>query len=75
VPAKKLSHIHGLNKFSCSLIQLFFLAARRLFYLDGKKVFWKKFQPHNQKSYVLCSNKKIKIRDLWGLASAANMRL
>ena len=73
VPAKKLSGIHGLSKISCSLIQMFFHAARRLFHLDGKKIFWEKFQPQSQKSYVLFSNKKIKIKDLLGLTKVTNM--
>lgn len=75
VPAQTLSSIYGLNKFSSFLIKAVFRTARKIFHLDGKRIFWEKFQPQKQRVYLVFGHKKIKIRDLIALAKTSNMQL
>jgi lysylphosphatidylglycerol synthetase-like protein (DUF2156 family) len=75
VPAQELKDIQGLNFFSSWLIRRVFSIARKLFHLDGKRVFWQKFQPKGEASYVLFSGLRIKIRDIIGIIRALNVSI
>ncbi len=75
VPAKELGDIQGLSKISSGLIRFLFKVCRKLFHFDGKKIFWQKFQPKTEPSYVLFSSTSIKIKDIAGIIKAANMSL
>lgn len=73
VPAQELCSIHGFRKISSFAIRTFFGIARKVFHLDGKRVFWQKFQPKGETSYVLFGKSKIKIKDVLGIIRALNM--
>lgn len=73
VPAKQLGEIIGLNKLYSKLMRLGYKAARLVFHLDGKKIFWQKFQPRSQKCYLVFSESRISKRVVLGLVRALNM--
>src|SRR4029079_10605435 len=48
---EELGEIIGLNIFSAWLGRLAFKAAKRIFHLDRRRRYWRKFQPHKERSY------------------------
>lgn len=73
VPTEKLGRIRGFKRFSSCMIYSMFHVAKRMFHLDGKQVFWEKFQPRGEPSHVLFGKSRIKIGDIKALIYALNM--
>lgn len=75
VPARQLGKIYGLGSFSKKLATVIYQVARKYFHLDSRKVFWEKFHPETQPTYLLFSQPRIRIKELFGLVNALNVRL
>lgn len=69
---KDLGDIGGLGKISTWIARLSFKIARKIAHLDGLNMFWGKFHPKREPSYLLFSNTHISIRELVGLRRALN---
>lgn len=73
VVESQIKEISGMNSFSAWMLRSIFQIAKRVFRLDGQTVFWEKFQPKLEPSYILfedtgpCS--------LYGLFQALNVKL
>lgn len=73
VTAMQIRHIVGMGTFSSWLIRAVFKAAKIFFRLDGQTVFWEKFQPNIEPSYVLFD--KINFQALKALLRAMNAHI
>ena len=72
VPGLTLGEIVGLNTFGIFASRCIYKLAKLVFYLGGTKTFWEKFHPQKEPSYLLFSQRTIRIRDLIGLSRAMN---
>lgn len=72
-PSSELKEIVGLNPFSASIAKLTFKAINKLFHLDGHKVFWDKFHPESQGSFLLFTSTSIGLKEILALKNALNV--
>lgn len=70
VPAEDLGEIKGLSKFSAWVCRVVFKMARWLFHLEQRKLYWEKFRPNTEKSYLLFSNPHIGFKEIKALMNA-----
>lgn len=75
VPAKQLGEIVGPGSISAWLLRQAFKGATTIFRLNGRMKFWEKFQPACRPSYVLFSQSRIHLREIWALMRALNVGL
>lgn len=73
VPMEKLGRVEGLNNFSTLIAKISFSFANQLFHLQRKMDFWQKFHPDSESSYLLFSEPKIGISELFGLTKTLNV--
>lgn len=63
----------GLRPFSTWFLKMIFQGMKRIFRLEGQKVFWGKFSPKEEPSYVLLD--KVNFRSVQALMKAMNVKL
>lgn len=73
VPMEKMGAIEGLNSFSILVAKIVFSSAIHLFHLKRKMDFWQKFHPEEESSYLLFSDSKIGLSELFGLTKTLNV--
>lgn len=66
--------IAGLNIISRFLIHLIFRISRSLFHLDARKMYFNKYKPKSNPTYILCS-RKLGISELMALKKILNVKL
>lgn len=71
VTTTQIHHIDGLGTFSSWLVRIIFKAVVKIFRLDGQRVFWEKFQPELEPSYIIFD--KINFKTLKALMRAMNV--
>ncbi len=71
-PTKELGEIVGLGRVSAWVARLIFITASKIAHLDGLNMFWGKFNPRREPSYLLFSKNHISIRELFALRCALN---
>jgi lysylphosphatidylglycerol synthetase-like protein (DUF2156 family) len=64
VAANHLGKIVGLNSFASWLARVGFTLTKWIFRLDRRKIFWKKFHPKMERSFVLFSKPSLGLREL-----------
>jgi lysylphosphatidylglycerol synthetase-like protein (DUF2156 family) len=69
----ELGEIIGLSRFSDWLARIVFKGAKRIFHLDKRRRYLKKFQPQKEASYVLFSEAKIGFRDVSNIMRGLNV--
>lgn len=69
VPADQLGEIKGMGKITAWMAKNAFNMAKWTFNLDQRKVYWHKFLPHTESTYLLFSNPYIGINELKALAN------
>lgn len=74
VPASQLGEVHGMSPLSKWMAKMIYQLARRHFHLDSRKIFWDKFHPESQPTYLLFNRPSIGIQELSGLYRALNVR-
>lgn len=74
VPREQLGRIEGLSTFSQWLARHTFTVAKRIFRLDDRERYWKKFHPSRQPTFVLFSKSHITIAEVIGICRALNAR-
>jgi lysylphosphatidylglycerol synthetase-like protein (DUF2156 family) len=75
VPANDITRMEGLGKFSQAMTRFSYRIANMIFHLDGKRVFWDKFNPSSEPSYILLGDSSIGIKDMLALMKAMNASL
>ncbi|MBA3958561.1 MAG: DUF2156 domain-containing protein [Parachlamydiaceae bacterium] len=71
-PAKQLTEIVGMSGFNAWVTRGIYSFVRRKFKLDHL-MFWKKFYPKREMSYLLFSDRRISVRTVLALAKAFNV--
>lgn len=74
IPAKSLGAISGLSAFNAQAARFVYTCARKLFKLDGQGVFWDKFQPASESSYLLFPQRNLSYSSVKDLLLAYNAR-
>jgi lysylphosphatidylglycerol synthetase-like protein (DUF2156 family) len=73
VPINRLGKIVGLSTLTSWIAQLTYKLAHRIFHLEGHKIFWGKFHPQTQPSYLLLHQSHIGIQEVRSLMRAMNV--
>lgn len=71
--SSSLGEIIGFGKFFCCIAKICSRIAAKLFHLGNRRRYWSKFQPREEKSYLLFSHNKITLSDLMSLSHALNI--
>lgn len=72
VPRKKLGEIRGLSRFSALITQGIYHLSKTFFNLGGHELFWEKFQPTRQASYLLFPNNNLSFKSIKAIMRALN---
>lgn len=73
IPAPALENIEGFSPFSTFFVRNTYKIATKLFKLEERQRFWKKFEPYKAPLYLLLNNSHIKIREIKGIMQAFNV--
>jgi lysylphosphatidylglycerol synthetase-like protein (DUF2156 family) len=73
VPAKQLGKITALNGFAESFTRWIYRCAKKIFHLEGHKVFWEKFQPTVESSYLFFPKNNLSFSSAKALLQAFNV--
>jgi lysylphosphatidylglycerol synthetase-like protein (DUF2156 family) len=73
VQRETLGEIIGLSSSSIWICRLLFKMACRLFRLDRRRRFWRKFRPQSEHSYLLFSQPKIGLKEVQNVMRALNV--
>lgn len=73
IVSKEIEHIEGLKSISSWLIRMIFKVSKIIFRLDKQTMFWDKFQPKVENSYVMFE--KVSFQSLKALLSAMNVQI
>lgn len=73
VAGKKLGKILGLNPLTSMVVRAIYKGARFLFRLSGSEIYWEKFQPGIQSSYLMFPNGNINLKSISALFRAFNV--
>lgn len=72
VPAAQLGSLEGMGIMSQKIARMSYKMAKKLFNLGNGHKFWKKFEPHIQPMYVICSGSKVTLSQVTALIRAFN---
>lgn len=75
VPADQLGKIAGLGKFSSWLAQCAFNAAKWIFKLDQRRIYWQKFHPKTEPSYIVFCEPRIRLQEIRALMKSLKIDL
>jgi lysylphosphatidylglycerol synthetase-like protein (DUF2156 family) len=73
VPSSQLGEMIGVSKFSSWVSPLIFKMIYKIFHLSGLKMFWGKFHPEAERSYLLFSQSHIGFKEMRALMHAMNV--
>lgn len=73
VPSSQLGEMRGVGKFSSWLSPLIYKMIYKIFHLHGLKMFWGKFHPEAERSYLLFSQSGIGLKEIIALMRAMNV--
>ena len=74
-PAAQLGRIEGLNAVSAWLARKAFLLAKKIFHLNDRQRYWRKFQPRTEPSYVLLNKPYVGFSQVLAIMRALNASL
>lgn len=69
----QVDNIVGLSTFSTWVVRMILMTAKKMFRLDGQTVFWDKFQPKMEPSYLILD--KVNTRTIKALLRALNVTI
>lgn len=72
MPGLQLGSMEGFGTFTQLLARNTYKIAKKIFKLEERQRFWKKFEPHKAPMFVLFSNPRVKLRELKGIMKAFN---
>jgi len=70
VPVESLDRVKGLGPFSKWLTKIIFSLIKKVFRLDQKKIYWQRYRPQKEPTYVLFSKSTIGINGIKALIQA-----
>lgn len=73
--AEQLGDIVGMGMCSQWIARTAFSLTKKVFNLDNRRRFWKKFQPDNKQSYILFSKPRIGFSEIMAVLKALNVSL
>ena len=73
--SEKIGEVIGLGKFSTWLARIGFKVIKKIFPLDNRRSFWKKFEPQNRRSFILFSNPIIGYKEIFAVLKTVNAKL
>ena len=73
VPAKQLGQIVGLGNLSTKATRFAYKCAQKIFHLNGHEIFWEKFQPEIQSSFLLFPQQNLSFSSIRALLRAFNV--
>ena len=71
----EIGMIEGLGKASCYLARMAYKGAKKIFPLDGRRKYWKKFSPEPEPSYLLFENNRLTIKEIGAIMKSLNVSL
>lgn len=72
---EKMGEIFGLGKVSSWVARNCFSVAKKIFPLDKRRSFWKKFEPYPERSFVLFSTPYISFKEIYAIMKTVNASL
>ncbi len=75
VPGKHLREVSGLNFLTTWFAKAAFKVAKSFFHLNSRKMYWEKFHPQSEPSYLLFSHARIRVREIVAVMHALNASL
>lgn len=72
---KDLGEIHGLGRVSEWVARFVFRSATKIFHLDRRRRYWRKFLPYAEPSYLLFSEPKIGLKEVRSILKALNVSI
>lgn len=75
VPTDSIGEIAGMNAFSAWITKRVYGMAKWFFHLDQRKIYWHKFRPQAENTYMLLSSPKIGIKEMRALGNVMKMDL
>lgn len=75
LPSPHLGTVQGLNPVYCALTKMSYAIAKKIFNLNERQRYWKKFEPRKEPSFLLFSNSRIGYKELKGIMGAFNAQL
>jgi len=72
---ENIGEIVGLGTISSWIARTTFVLAKKLFPLDNRRKFWKKFEPRNKKSFTLFSSASIRFKEIHAIMKTVNASL
>lgn len=73
VPADSIGEIIGLGTFGAWTAKKVFGLAKWIFHLDKRKIYWHKFHPNAENTYMLLSSPSIGLKEMRALGKAMKM--
>lgn len=75
LPSPNLGTVEGLNPVYRVLTKISYAIAKKIFNLNERQRYWKKFEPRKEPSFLLFSNSSIGYHEIKGIMSAFNAQL
>ena len=72
VPKKQLGKITGVNGFFMLITHVIYKASKYFYNLGGHEVFWEKFQPNQQSSYLVFPQKNLRYSSIKAIIKTLN---
>jgi len=70
---QKLGEIMGLGIISAWLARTAFKVFKKVFHLDKRRRYWRKFRPHTEPAYLVFSASRVGFREIFGVMRALNV--
>lgn len=74
-PKEEIGEISGLSRLSSKLARKIFSFSKRLFELDNRREYWKKYKPQSERRFLLFSRDKIGMKEILGIMRAFNVSI
>lgn len=74
-PSDHLGEIKGMGRVGEWLSRYLFKSTKHLFQLDGRRNYWKKFDPQSIPSFLYCSKPSLGPKEIYGVMKAMNVSL
>jgi lysylphosphatidylglycerol synthetase-like protein (DUF2156 family) len=75
LPATELGRVEGLGDYATWITRTLFNAPKKIFHLQDRQRYWKKFQPSIKPSFVLFEKSRIGFREIMGIMRTLNVNI
>ena len=75
IPASQLGEIIGINKFTAWIARCTFKIIKWIFKLNQRKLYWKKFHPKTEPSYLLFSKSHLGWQEIRSILNALKIKI